>query len=121
MTEHGTRSRYMNEGCRCEPCKTANSEYELARGEVCLDCGEPCSPNSKRCKPCYLSLSMRPKDDGFQTTQFPCAGRGENDVAKESSLQHSPESVSFGSPPCVFGSPTKFLRQKTKVSSWQTF
>lgn len=27
---HGTRMRYLG-GCRCQPCKTANTEYEKAR------------------------------------------------------------------------------------------
>jgi hypothetical protein len=25
--EHGTRSMYTRNGCRCAPCKTANTEY----------------------------------------------------------------------------------------------
>lgn len=26
--EHGTRSRYVHAKCRCEPCKTANTDYQ---------------------------------------------------------------------------------------------
>ena len=28
---HGTRSRYVGHGCRCEPCKTANAADRKAR------------------------------------------------------------------------------------------
>jgi hypothetical protein len=28
---HGTRSRYVHDGCRCEPCTVANRRYQGAR------------------------------------------------------------------------------------------
>ncbi len=31
--EHGTRSRYVNRGCRCEPCVRANAGYMTERKE----------------------------------------------------------------------------------------
>ena len=30
MVPHGTRSRYVNHGCRCARCVAANSRYALA-------------------------------------------------------------------------------------------
>lgn len=31
MSEHGTIHRYTNEGCRCDPCKQAWSNYARKR------------------------------------------------------------------------------------------
>jgi len=30
MSEHGTRTRYVHHGCRCEPCTEANRVYQRA-------------------------------------------------------------------------------------------
>lgn len=42
MASHGTRSRY-NAGCRCDPCRMANREYERSRcmRRVAEECGAP--------------------------------------------------------------------------------
>lgn len=113
MTEHGKRSTYINNGCRCEPCKTANVEYDFARGETCADCGNPCSPTSKRCKPCYLALATRPREDpGIPLTQFP-GGTGDSVVTQEEFFQ--PE---FESSESVFRGLTGPMREGNKFSSW---
>lgn len=31
MSEHGSRSAYVNDGCRCQPCTAANAVYWRAR------------------------------------------------------------------------------------------
>ncbi|OGF05229.1 MAG: hypothetical protein A2W00_04590 [Candidatus Eisenbacteria bacterium RBG_16_71_46] len=31
MREHGTRTKYMHDGCRCFPCRLANADYESSR------------------------------------------------------------------------------------------
>lgn len=112
--EHGSRSTYVNDGCRCEPCKTANVEYDFARGETCADCGNPCSPNSKRCKPCYLALATRPREDpGLPLTQFP-GGTGELTDPPESSLLH--ETYSSVSVFSRLAGPTR--QGDKKVSGW---
>lgn len=42
MSAHGTRSCY-SQGCRCDVCRKANSEYERARKmrKVAIECGAP--------------------------------------------------------------------------------
>ena len=63
MTEHGTRSKYINDRCRCDACSEANKDYYRNRGNgICEDCGEPTSFGaSKRCRECYLSAAVRPR------------------------------------------------------------
>lgn len=34
MRKHGTRAKYQAEGCRCNPCTTANNIYALRRKET---------------------------------------------------------------------------------------
>lgn len=116
MTEHGTRSRYLNNACRCEPCRAANAEYQLARGGICEDCGEMCSPNSKRCQTCYLNLAMRPREDpGIPLTQFP-GGTGESVVTEE---EFSSAFYEFPSSESVFRGLSGPMREgKKKFSSW---
>lgn len=115
---HGTRSCYVNDGCRCLPCKEANTEYDLTRGWICGDCGNPCSPHSSRCKPCYLSLAMRPREDpGIPLTQFP-GGTGDSVVTKEESFAALNE---FESSESVFLGLAGPMRKGKGSYSWQSY
>ena len=67
--EHGTRSRYSNDGCRCEPCRQAEREYQEARRGPLKPRRTPpqhgtasCYSNlGCRCAPCRAAQSSRHK------------------------------------------------------------
>lgn len=128
MSPHGTRSRYLNGACRCEPCGEANKEYFRHRTkETCVDCGGPRSfGSSERCRACYQGhdngLTRNAKGQwansrypDVEEVQAMCDTR-DSVVTEESSLQ--PELESSES---VFGGLSGPTRQgKEQKFSWKT-
>lgn len=51
--DHGTKSRYNNQGCRCSLCRTANAAYSRSKMDICSSCGRPKWESSKECQACY--------------------------------------------------------------------
>ena len=65
--EHGTRTMY-GRGCRCEPCRMVNRDYDIARSKIpCLVCGELRWPTSFKeengpCLKCRIGQRPKPKN-----------------------------------------------------------
>lgn len=102
MREHGTHACYVHgpnpgsgKGCRCEPCRTANTRYELER--------------SRRLEPPYVSAEPAREHVAWLSTQ----GVGLKQIAKASGVSHGALSKLVYGTPNLNRPPSKRIRPAT--------